>query len=135
MIKFSPSIIFLSMLLSARFHQNCQAAFGCCEHKRVNSRSPLFRLRPGFPKYLTQASTLIKCYWPNRTSNTEDLSDQTRTFLNGLKPFGGIFTGQGHFIFPADHCLQCPVTVLHFWLIISFFLCKQKSHIYNLGQN
>ena len=27
----SPSNIYLTLLLLARFHQNCQAAFGCCE--------------------------------------------------------------------------------------------------------
>ena len=32
MINISPSNIFQTMLLLARFHQNCQAAFGRCEH-------------------------------------------------------------------------------------------------------
>ena len=29
--------IFLTMLLPTRFHQNCWASSGCCEHKWVNS--------------------------------------------------------------------------------------------------
>ena len=33
LIDIPPSNIFLTMLLSARFHQNCQAAFGHCEHE------------------------------------------------------------------------------------------------------
>ena len=32
LVKISLSNILLTLLLPARFHQNCQAAFGCCEH-------------------------------------------------------------------------------------------------------
>ena len=35
------SKMFLFTLLRANFHQNYQAAFGCCEHKWVNQFSPV----------------------------------------------------------------------------------------------
>ena len=32
LVHISPSNIFVTMLLPARFHQKCQAAFGRCKH-------------------------------------------------------------------------------------------------------